>query len=271
MWRSGSLTVLVASGAALGCGSSSNLRDTANADPGAAPSLTFTGAQGQPIPATPYSDVLLVGLSVNGVMGTAVVDTGSPIVALDPPAFAGAHLPNGAGLVDTLTVGALTFTHPYVGGANLTMTADPAVSLGGSLGCGILCTFAVSLNYRDNEVTLGTASLPANVAAVGTNVSFTLEGGGRGAIRGVPGVVLIPKSRIPVTVTIEGHDHPLVLDTGSSLLFLRQSILSGLTNDGRGAITGVGTVAVNGQSTSTITRVRSVILAGAEVDGLVAS
>jgi len=243
---------------ALGCGSAKS-----------GVTVDVAGTQGLPIPATNVSDILVVDLSVGDAHATAVVDTGSPIVALDPSSFTGAHLPNGAGNISTLTLGALTFTNQSVVGANLIASPDPSIPIGGSLGCGILCAFAVSLDYRGSTVTLGSAPGPANVASPGTSVPFSLEGGGSETISGVPGSVVFPASRIAVSVTVEGKPYSFIVDTGSSFMLLRQALFTSLVADGRAQIGGIGTATVGQESTSAVTRLRSVVVGGEEVTGLV--
>jgi hypothetical protein len=137
------------------------------------------------------------------------------------------------------------------------------------MGCGILCMFSVSLNYRDLELTLGTAPVPANVTDPGTNIPFNLEGGLTGTIPGVPGIVTFPPSRVPVTATVEGQTYSLLVDSGSSFVVLRQAAFTALVADGRAQLSGVGTATQSAQSSSSVTRLRSVDVAGAEVDGLV--
>lgn len=233
--------------------------------------LTVVGEQGRPIPVTNISDTFVIPIVVDGVAGTAIVDTGSPIVVFDPSAFSGAGLPSGSGTVAKVGVGTLTVESPTVVGANLVTSPDPSIPIGGSLGCAILCSFAVSLNYRDATVTLGTAALPANVASAGTKVPFSLEGGGSFTVTDVPGNVDFPASRIAVSATVEGHVYAFVVDSGDSFVTLRESIFQGLVADGRGELSGLSTASVGGGSTSSVTRLRSFVVGGEEVDGLVAS
>jgi hypothetical protein len=233
------------------------------------PPTPYTGTPGRPIAADNVLDILIVPVTVNGITGTAIVDTGSPIVALDPPSFADAGLPNGAGPVAALDVGALDFPGATVVGANLIGSPDPTVALGGSLGCVVLCDFAVSLNYRDSELTLGPAATPPNIEAPGVTVPFTLGGGELVTLTDVPGDVTFPASRVMLTVTIEGTEHPFVVDTGSSFVTLRESVFEGLVADGRTVISGIGTATVGMESSSSVARLRSIVVGGAEVTGAV--
>jgi hypothetical protein len=232
--------------------------------------VDVSGTQGQPIPVTDALDILVVPISVNGVAGNAVVDTGSPIVALDPSAFPRADLPTGSGALSSLSVGSLTIAGLSVVGANLVTSPDPTIPIDGSLGCGFLCAFVVSLDYRGATLTLGPSPTPANVASPGA-VSFSLAGGATTMVDGVPGNVVFPASRIPVAVTLEGQPHTFILDTGSSLVLIRQAIFTSLVADGRAQIGGLQTATIGQPSSSSVTRVHSLVVAGQEVDGLVVS
>jgi membrane-associated protease RseP (regulator of RpoE activity) len=80
---------------------------------------------------------------------------------------------------------------------------------------------------------------------------------------------MLPKSRIVVTVSIEGTKHTMLLDTGASDVTVRSSVFSSLTQDGRATMTAGTVETVSGTSRATMTRTRSVVLDGVEVDGVV--
>jgi hypothetical protein len=233
--------------------------------------LWISGQQGKPIPATNLVDTLVIPLAANGREGSAIVDTGSPILALDLSAFVEAGLPDGSGTLDTLTLGALTIGHPTVVGANLVTSPDPKIPVGGSLGCEILCSFSLSMNYRDSEVTLGVGAVPANVTVPAARVPFQLEGGGNVTVPGVPGNVVFPASRVSLSATLEGQAYSFVVDTGDSFVTVRESIFATLVADGRAEISGIATSTPGQSSTSSVTRLRSLSVGGESVAGLVAS
>lgn len=237
--------------------------------------VDVSGATGQAIPATSALDVLVVDVAVNSGAGTLVVDTGSPIVALDPASFRSAGLSSGARTVTTLALGGLTFMDPAIVTGDLVSSPDPTLPIDGSLGCAILCAFAVSLDYRGSTVTLSSSPpAPAALAGLespGAAVPFSLEGGGTMTIDGVAGPVVFPPSRVRLAVMIEGAAYSLVVDSGSSLVLLRESLFESLVTDGRTQLEGVGTSAGGASSTSKVTRVRSFVVGGEEVAGLVAS
>jgi hypothetical protein len=215
-------------------------------------------------------DILLIGVSVDGVDAMSVVDTGSPIVALDPGAFPGAAVPDGEGTVSLFGIGALVIHDAPVVGANLITSSDPTLPIGASLGASVLSSFAVALDYRGSTVTFDPVDAPEGTGADLT-VPFELEGGGSMSVDGVTGTVSFPASRIPVVVDVEGATYSLIVDTGSSLVVLREALFSRLTADGRGALGGIGTVAPGSTSTSSVTRARTFDVSGAAVDGLVVS
>ncbi len=269
--RLGSFVSLVAI-ARLACACSGGNSNGASSDTsGDTVTLAVTGTQGVPIAANTSLDVFLVPLSIDGVSGNAVVDTGSPIVALDPSAFSGATLPDGAGTVASMTLGSLLIADPSLVGADLVTSPDPTVPMDGSLGCGVLCAFIVSLDYRGQTVTFGASSPPSGVEEPGASVAFTLQGGGTATLTDVPGTVQFPPSRILLTTTVEGQTYSFVVDSGSSFVLLREALFTSLVADGRAQIAGVGTAIIGQESSSAVTRVRSFSVGGQEVAGLVAS
>jgi len=243
-------------------------------------SVTVSGPLGEPLTANEELGIFVVPVSVNGVPGSAVVDTGSPIVALDPASFVAASVPNGSGTIASLALGDLSFTALSVVGGDLLSSPDPSVPIEGSIGCTLLCAFAVSFDYRAGAVTLsgagGGATRPSGVETPGVTLPFTLAGGGTTMLAGVPGSVVFPPSRIVMSAMLEGTARSLVVDTGASYVLVRQSIESALAADGRTVLAGVATSSVGagaagGSSTSVVTRGRSLSVGGQEVDGLVLS
>jgi hypothetical protein len=73
--------------------------------------------------------------------------------------------------------------------------------------------------------------------------------------------ITAPATRLPVTVTIEGTDHPFVLDTGASEVSVRTSLFDALAADGRAQLKGFPVTTVMGDSGASITRARSVTVA----------
>ena len=76
---------------------------------------------------------------------------------------------------------------------------------------------------------MGTAT--SDVEQPGAAIPFKIEGGG--TVSSATTTLSYPATRIPVTVTIEGVDHPFILDTGASEVTVRASLFAALAADGR--------------------------------------
>jgi hypothetical protein len=223
--------------------------------------LDYTGTPGQPQSAVVFANLLLTDIRVDGVGGPhVIVDTGSPIVVLSPASFPGAGIPPGSGTVDSLAFGGLTFHHPTVAGGTIITNLDPTVPVAGVVGCTLLCEFAVSLNYRDALVTLGPTATPVGADIPGVATGFALQGG----------TTSIPPSRIAIAASIEGADHPFIVDSGSSFVWIRSSLFNQITSDGRAQLP-ISAASAMGATTSTVARLRSMAVAGAQVSDIVVS
>src|SRR5262249_33614162 len=98
--------------------------------------------------------------------------------------------------------------------------------------------------------------------------SFELAGGGRALVDTV--TVSFPSTRVPLTVTIEGTDHPFILDTGASEVTLRGSLFDAVTADGRARVGGFPVTTASGPTTAELTRLRTISVAGETVADLAA-
>ncbi len=78
----------------------------------------------------------------------------------------------------------------------------------------------------------------------------------------MPNVGVIPPPRIPVTVTIEGVDHPFIVDTGASEVSVRSTLYSSLIQDGRAQLMNFGIETVEGGSTASVTRAKAIVVGG---------
>jgi hypothetical protein len=77
-----------------------------------------------------------------------------------------------------------------------------------------------------------------------------------------------PASRVVVTVSVEGKDYAMIVDTGATDVTLSAAAYSALTADGRVQISG-DVETTTGSSTSSLTRAAKVTVGGVEVDDLV--
>ncbi len=203
-------------------------------------------------------------VTVGGASAWALVDTGNPWVLLDPTTFpAAASLPTSGGTLSSIALASETASNAYVFGSNSgDVQADATFRLAGNIGCSVVCDFAPAFNYRDVTLTLGNTTPPDGLGTPVT-VPFSFEGGG------TEDGVEVPRSRIVVTVSVEGTDYPMIVDTGATDVTLSQAAFTSLTSDGRAQISGGTAETTSGVSTSSITRAASVAVGGAVVESLI--
>jgi hypothetical protein len=226
------------------------------------------GMPGIPSPTRVGANLVFADVAVNGFPGGRLgVDTGSPLVLIDARKFPGLQLPDTAQATADLTVGELTIDDIPVVEKQTSNGMDP-LNFAGLLGGNVMQQFQVRLDYAnpDRAFRLGmpAVEMPAEgVETPGTTVTFDLEGGGRGTFDGQ--VITIPATRIPLTVDIEGTSYPFILDTGASETAVRTSIYDTLRADGRSEITGLPIGTVSGNTTASVTRVRTLTVGDATV------
>jgi hypothetical protein len=226
------------------------------------------GMPGVPSPTRVGANLVFADVAVNGFTGGRLgVDTGAPLMLIDPRKFPGLQFPTTAQVTADLTVGELTVEGIPVVQSETTSSMDP-LNFAGLLGGNVMLQFQVRLDYArpDRAFRLGMPDMemPAEgVETPGTSVAFALEGGGRGTFQGE--VITFPATRIPLTVDLDGVSHPFILDTGASETAVRQSIYDTIRADGRGEITGLPIRTVSGNTTASVTRVRTMTVGDATV------
>lgn len=215
----------------------------------------------QTVAGTVIAGVIRVPVSIDGTAPQPfIVDTGSVLTRLDPNRFTALGIAPGFGQVTTLDVGSLHLTDVDIFGAELcnevTMCrgSEPAGLLGGT----VLSDLRFTIDYRASTVTFGEFTPPSGVAGP-IDVPFSLEGGGDGMIDGTP--VSLPATRIVVQVDLEGTVVPMIVDTGSSTIVLKDEVFDALVADGREQSTiDLGTV--QGNQKVALTNVHSISLNG---------
>jgi len=207
------------------------------------------------------TDTIPATITVDGARGLAVIDTGDPWVLLDPTTFpAAASLSQSGGTVPSIALAGTSTNDPWVYGSTTgDVDIDPTFAIEANVGCTVLCGLVASFNYRDVTLTLGSATTPSGLEA-STTLGFMLLGG--------DGTSMFPASRIVVTVSLEGKDYSMILDTGATDVTVSAAAFAALTADGRTQISG-GVDTTSGMSTSSLTRAATVAVGGVVVDGVV--
>jgi len=250
------LTALTA--VAVGCGGDST------SDTG----FATMGMPGVPSPTRVGVNLVFADVAIDGYPGGRLaVDTGSPIMLVDPTKFPGLPPPPAKQWTGDLTVGQFTVNDvplfPFQSGGGM----DP-LNFAGLLGGNVMRQFSVRFDYAnpDRAFRLGMPAMEmetTGVEAPGTAVMFNLEGGGLG--RFDDQVVKVPATRIPLTVDLDGTALPFILDTGASETTVRSSVYTTLTADGRSQLAGLPIGTVNGPTTASVTRARTLTVAGETV------
>lgn len=217
------------------------------------------GTLGVPSPAFVGVNLLFVDVTVDvHEGGRMLVDTGSPFTLVDPAAFTGLSLTGGP-TVD-LDIGFGPVTVANVPALTVDVATMDRLNLGGIVGGNLLREFTTTFDYRDGTFQLGAGALPPDVEDPATDIGFLLEGGGRARVNAE--TVVFPATRIPLTVTVEGVDHPFVLDTGASEVTVRQSLFDSLVADGRARASGFPVTTAAGPTSAQVTRLRTLSVAG---------
>jgi hypothetical protein len=251
--------------------------------------ISTDGMLGQPSTALIAGNLIFVNASMNtmaenpGSFGM-LIDSGSPVVLIDPSLFGttppttAAQITVDLGLLDANGRPVVVINNaPALPVSNAMMDA---LGFGGILGGSVMSRFSVQLDYAApmmDGFCLGcTASTDrTDVQLPGGGVSFTLKGGGHSSVTlGTDSqgnaidspAVNIPPTRIPVTVTLDGIDHPFIVDTGATEVSLRSTVYAQLVSDGRHQlVSGIAIMTIAGASNASLTRAKTITVGGETV------
>ncbi len=224
--------------------------------------LTFSGTPGQAQTAELTSNVFAVPLKVGNTIKTVVVDTGAPVVVLDPTVYSQETLPTLQGTVSRMEGFGLRFTDAPVVAAPLGLSLGDG-PLGGLVGGELICHFVTAFNYREPSVTLGAPATPVLNVLTPVTVDAPVEGGQSG------GLAPFPATRIAVTALVEGKERRFVIDTGASFTVLTPEFFNALVADGHKSIMGPPASTVMGAVGTKLLRVKSLAIGAAEAKDLV--
>ena len=226
------------------------------------------GMPGVPSPTRVGVNLVFADVAVDGHPGGRLgVDTGSPLVLVDTSKFPGLVLPATVQVTADLTLGQFTVNDVPMVRFQTGGGMDP-LNFAGLLGGNVMRQFSVRFDYAhpDRAFRLGMPEMEMETTRVetpGTAIAFNLEGGGRGRFENE--VLEFPATRIPLTVDVEGVSHPFILDTGASETTVRAAVYDTLTADGRGELLGLPIGTVSGPTTASVTRARTLTVAGETV------
>jgi hypothetical protein len=236
----------------LGCASSPS--------PGSAPPTPETQAFSY------LFNLIPVDVTIAGASGQGYVDTGDPLMLLDPTTFPSVNdLPPNGGPVPSMTVASQSVTNAFALSSSAGLTSpDPAFPIGANVGCTAVCAYVAAFDYRGASFFLGSsAPTPPTGLEPETTMGFSFLGG-----ETLDGVA-IPRSRIVVTVSLEGTHYNMILDSGASIVTVSQAAFTALTADGRAQLMGGDVETTSGTSTSSLTRAASIAVGSVEVDSVV--
>jgi hypothetical protein len=247
-----------------GCGGGNNASD---GGPGGM--FMTMGMPGVPSPTRIGSNLVFADVSVDGKTGGRLgVDTGAPVVVIDSSKYPGLTFPDQPTVTGDLQVGELTINNVPIVPMSFSGTMDP-LNFAGLLGGQLMRQFAARLDYANPNTALRLGTPPMEMATdgvemPGTTADFTLQGGGLGKLPNGD-IISFPATRIPLQVDVEGTTHPFILDTGASETTVRTSLFTTVTADGRAQLSGLPITTVMGATSATVTRVRSLTVAGQTV------
>src|SRR4051812_14801934 len=226
------------------------------------------GMPGIPSPTRIGSNLVFADVAVNGIPGGRLgIDTGSPLMLLDATKFPGLVLPPKPQVTANVSAGDFTVDNVPLLQLSIGSPMDP-LNFAGLFGGNVMKQFSVRLDYAHPERAFRLGMPPMEMAtdgveAPGASASFALQGGGRARLDNE--IISFPATRIPLQVEIEGVTHPFILDTGASETTIRSSVYSSVVADGRSELFGLPISTVSGPAMASVTRVRSLAVAGAQV------
>jgi len=251
---------LVCALAGFGCGGGGG-----GASPSGFPTM---GMPGIPSPARVGANLVFAEVSINAQPPSfLLIDTGSPVTLVDPKMYPAISFPQTPQVTVNVAFGGFTVDNVPALQTTALGNANVPEIVGGNL----MQQFPVQLDYSERDPNRAFRIGASNMAATGVEVpggqvAFTLAGGGREIVDMASNAVIdVPATRIPITVDIEGVSHPFILDTGASEVTVRDSVYAALTADGRPQISGLPIGTAAGARTATVTRARTITVAGQTV------
>lgn len=194
------------------------------------------------------------------------IDTGSPVTVLDTD-----HFPGGPGKSDTdLTLFDAVFNHDVV---RYNLGGSPpqgaTLTVGGIIGSDFLKGHELVIDYAGAQGWLDPSGTPpVAVVGGGATIDFQLKGGGTFNIPEA-GSKSVGATRVLVEATVEGVPVTALVDTGAAYSIVDPDLISDLGGKGRPVLSGVRINQSGGNVDATLTRVETLKVGGATVEGAV--
>jgi hypothetical protein len=260
---------------------------------GGSPGVSATGL-GEPSTALIAGNLIFVNAATDGMKEQQgafgmLIDSGSPVVLLDPTLFDRTPPTSEAQIPITVKLGLLDANGDPVVVINnvpalqVSNAMMDALGFGGILGGDVMRNFSVQLDYSAPMMEgfcLGcNASTTRTDVSPGGTIPFTLKGGGRSSVTlgtDAQGNVInspvsnIPPTRIPLMVSIDGGlPHQFILDTGATEVSLRSTVFADLVSDGRAQlVSGIAIMTIAGASNASLTRAKTLTVGSVTVTDL---
>jgi Aspartyl protease/PDZ domain len=267
---------------ALACGGSGGSNNTP---------LMTSGMLGEPSTAVISNNLIFVNASMNmmdqtpGIFGM-LVDTGSPVVLIDPTLFNAPPPTTNAQIATKVDLGLLNADVPptpvvVIEQAPVLQVSNAmmdGLGFGGILGGSVMRQFSVQLDYAAPMMEgfcLGCTAVGRADVLADNVVPFTLKGGGDSAVtlgtdsNGNPinsPAINIPPTRIVVAVAIDGTAHTCIVDSGATQLSIRSTVYDALVADGRAQLSGgIAIMTIAGPANAEVTRAKTITVGSATI------
>lgn len=184
---------------------------------------------GEPSQAIVLENIFFAPIILDGEEGPWVaIDTGAPIAVVEPSRGDRPRLET----IQRVEALGATYRDMNVLYDILISGTVGDIRVGGIVGCPLLCSAAVSFDYRQETIGVDLGGLPENLRPE-VDIAVSVLGGGSGRWPLLNDIVDIPRSRAMVVMVLEGRSLRLMVDTGASFTMIREAAATSLLADGR--------------------------------------
>jgi len=234
--------------------------------------VEYSGTAGQPVKMELYGWVPRIEAQAAGASLGALIDTGSPLTVIAPTALPSVQ--PGEADIDLQAFGV---TFPSLPVVVAELFPDPGICdpphPTGLVGGDLLRAFRLGLDYRGKRAFLfdGPDADPPVGQGIETSTTVTIEvlGGGVAQLSGVDRLISVDATRVLLAeAEVEGTPHVAVVDTGASLVVVRQDLYHKLDPTGRPSLCCQMVTTLYGTIRASIGRLKQLSLGGARVSNV---